>query len=82
MRLGGWKTERLEASTNLEIISNSRRRWVWRVVEGMEALGMWLDNRDCSEASMWHRISKANSMFYAKKALLCDPKFPVNGDLK
>ena len=26
---------------------------------------------------MWHRISKANSMFYAKKALFCDPKLPV-----
>ena len=27
--------------------------------------------------SMWHRISKANSMFYAKKALFCDRKLPV-----
>ena len=26
---------------------------------------------------MWHIISKANSMFYAKKALFCDPKLPV-----
>ena len=26
---------------------------------------------------MRHRISKANSMFYAKKALFCDPKLPV-----
>ena len=26
---------------------------------------------------MWHRISKANSMLYAKKALSCDPKRPV-----
>ena len=43
----------------------------------MEALGTWLDNRGCSEASVWHRISKANSMFYAKKALFCDPKLPV-----
>ena len=47
----------------VEIISNSGIRWIWRVVEGMEALGTWLDNRGCSEASMWHRISKANSMF-------------------
>ena len=39
----------------------------------MEALGTWLDSRGCSEASLWHRISKANSMFYAK----CDPKLPV-----
>ena len=60
----------------VEIISNSGS-WTWRVVEGMEALGTWLDNRDCSEASMWHRISKASSMFYAKKALFCDPKLPV-----
>ena len=29
----------------------------------MEAVGTWLDNRGCSEASMWHMISKANSMF-------------------
>ena len=48
---------------------------VW--LEGMEALGTWLDSRGCSEASMWHRTSKANSMFYAKKALFCDPKLPV-----
>ena len=38
----------------VEIISNSGIRWIWRVVEGMEALGTWLDNRGCSEASMWH----------------------------
>ena len=61
----------------VEIISTGGIRWIWRVVEGMEALGTWLDNRGCSEASMWHRISKANSMFYAKKALFCDPKLPV-----
>ena len=61
----------------VEIISNSGKRWIWRVVEGMEALGTWLDNRGCLEASMWHRVSKANSMFYAKKALFCDPKLPV-----
>ena len=61
----------------VEIISNGGIRWIWRVVEGMEALGTWLDNRRCSEASVWHRISKANSMFYAKKALFCDPKLPV-----
>ena len=61
----------------VESISNGGVRWIWRVVEGMEPLGTWLDNRGCSEASMWHRISKANSMFYAKKALFCDPKLPV-----
>ena len=33
----------------VEIISNSGKRWIWRVVEGMEALGTWLDNRGCSE---------------------------------
>ena len=61
----------------VEIISNNGRRWVWRVVEGTEALGTWLDSRGCSEASLWQRISKANSMFYAKKALFCDPKLLV-----
>ena len=61
----------------VETISNGGIRWIWRVVEGLEALGTWLDNRGCSEASMWHRISKANSMFYAKKALFWDPKLPV-----
>ena len=34
-----------------EIVS-SGKRWVWRVVEGKEALGTWLDNRGCSEASV------------------------------
>ena len=61
----------------VEIISNSGIRWIWRVVEGMEALRTSLDNRGCSEVSMWHRISKANSMIYAKNALFCDPKLPV-----
>ena len=61
----------------VEIISNSGKRWIWRVMEGMEALDTWLDNRGCAEASMWHRISKANSIFCAKKALFCDPKLPV-----
>ena len=31
----------------VEIISNSGIRWIWRVVEGMEALGTCLDNRGC-----------------------------------
>ena len=26
----------------------------------METLGTWLDSRGCSEARLWHRISKAN----------------------
>ena len=34
----------------VEIVSNSGKRWDWRVVEGMEALGTWLDNRGYSEA--------------------------------
>ena len=50
----------------VEIMSN---KW--------SSLGTWLDSRGCSEASLRHRISKGNSMFYAKKALLCDPKLPV-----
>ena len=62
---------------NVEIKSNSGTRWILHVVEGMEALGTWLDNRCCSEAGMWHWISKAKSMFYAKKAVFCDPKLPV-----
>ena len=52
----------------VEIISISGRRWVWRVVEGMEALGTWWDNRGCSKASMWHRISKANSVLRSQTA--------------
>ena len=62
----------------LRIISKSGIRLdLVEWVEGMEALRTWLDNRGCSEASMRHRISKANSMFHAKKALFCDPKLPV-----
>ena len=72
-----WAVHGVQTCDVVEIISNSGIRWIWRVVEGMEARGTWLDNRGCSEASMWHRISKANSMFYAKKALFCDPKLPV-----
>ena len=34
--------------------------YIWHVTEGMEALGTWLDSRGCSEASMWHKMSKAN----------------------
>ena len=65
-RLGmRWKEKSLyKPGDVVEIIINSGIRWIWRVVEGMEALGTWQDNRGCSEASMWHRISKANSMFY------------------
>ena len=65
-----------KAGDVVEIISNNGRRWVWRVVEGMESLG--LDTRGCSEASLWHRISKGNSMFFAKMAPCCViPKLPV-----
>ena len=61
----------------VEIISNGGVRWILACGGRYGGTGMWLDNRGCSEASMWHRISKANSMFYAKKALFCDPKLPV-----
>ena len=43
----------------------------------MEAVGSWLDSRGCSEASRWHRISEGNFRFFAKNALLCDPKVLV-----
>ena len=51
----------------VEIISNGGVRWIWRVVEGLEALGTWLDNRGCSEASMWHRISKQIPCFTRRR---------------
>ena len=66
-----WPFTEYKSGDVVEIISSSGIRWIWRVVEGMEALGT------CSEASMWHRISEANSMFHAKKAFFCDPKLPV-----
>ena len=47
------------------------------MVEGLEALGSWLGVRDCSEASLWHRLAIANPLFYAKKSLLCDYKIPI-----
>ena len=59
----------------IEIVSKRGRKYIWYVTEGMEALGTWLDSRGCSETSMWRRISKGNSLFYAKKDLFCDPKF-------
>ena len=58
----------------IEIVSKRGRKYIWHVTEGMKALGTWLDSRGCSETSMWHRISKGNSLFYAKKGLFCDPK--------
>ena len=39
----------------VETINKSGVRGIWRVVEGMEALGTWLDKRGCSEASMMYR---------------------------
>ena len=62
----------------IEIVSKKGRSYTWHVTEGMEALGTWLDSRGCSETSMWHRISKGNSLFLAKKALFCDLKILVS----
>ena len=53
----------------VEIISNSGIRWIWRVVEGMEALGTWLDNRGCSEASMWHRDLQSQLHVFTRRRL-------------
>ena len=69
----GMRWEEKSLTIVAEIISNSGKGWIWRVVDGMEALGTWLDTRGFSEASMWH----SNSMSYAEKALFCDPKLPV-----
>ena len=66
-----------KAGDEIEITSSNEKKWKWRVVDGMEALGTWSDVRGCSEASPWYRIAKANSLFTAKKRLLCDPKIPV-----
>ena len=62
----------------IEIVSTRGRKYTWHVTEGMEAPGTWLDSPGCSETSMRHRISKSNSLFFAKKALFCDPKTPVS----
>ena len=35
----------------VEFVSNNGRRWVWRVAEGMDALGTWLDSRARRPAS-------------------------------
>ena len=59
------------------ITSSKGRRWEWRVVEGLEAVGSWLDVLGCFEASLRHRLAKANSLFYGKKLLICDPKIPT-----
>ena len=71
-------------STNLVTLLKLSASW-WRTLDfGVwwkvwRHWGMWLDNRRCSEPSTSHWISKANSMFYAKKALFCDP-FPASED--
>ena len=63
----------------VEIISNSGKRCVWRVVEGVEALGTWLDNRGCSEASMWHTGSPKPTPCSMRRRhfFSCDPKLPL-----
>ena len=66
LSIAAWPYTECKAGDVVEIFSDKGRRWVWRVVEGMEALGSWLDSRGCSVA-----------LFFAKKALLCDPKVPV-----
>ena len=67
-----------KSGQKIEIVSMNNRKYNWHVVDGMEALGTWPDNRGSSEASLWHRISKGNSMFYAKKILFCDSNIPVH----
>ena len=62
---------------SLKIVAGPFTEYKPRLSATVAQLGTWLYNRGCSEASVWHRISKANSMFYAKKALFCDPKLPV-----
>ena len=51
----------------VEFFSEWARQYVWTVVEGMEAVGTWLDKKGCSEASLWHRISKRTALFFAKQ---------------
>ena len=73
----GWPFAEYKAGDNIVITSSKGRRLEWRVVEGFEALGSWLDARSCSEASLWHRLAKANSLFFAKKSPFCGPKIPI-----
>ena len=47
-----------KAGDTVEITSNKGRRWVWRVVDGLEALGSWLGVCGCSEAGHWHKNRK------------------------
>ena len=63
--------------TLLLLQATKGQRWAWRVADGLEALGSWLDVGGRSESSFWHRIAKASSLFYAKNPLLCDLKIPV-----
>ena len=66
-----------KAGDAVEIFSNKGRRWVLACGGGHGGSWLMAGSRSCSEASLWHRISKGNSLFFAKKALLCDPKVPV-----
>ena len=75
-----WKEKSLKIvaykpGQTIEIVSKRGRKYIWHVTEGMEALGTWLDSRGCSETSMWHRISKGNSLFYAKRPSSVTPRF-------
>ena len=58
-----------KAGDTVEITSNKGRRWVWRVVDGLEALGSWLGVRGCSEAGLWHRIAKSQFPVLRKEIL-------------
>ena len=59
-----------KSGQKIEIVSKNGRKYIWHVVDGMEALGTWLDNRGGSATSLWHRISKGKYVLREEDAVL------------
>ena len=58
-----------KAGDTVEITSNKGRRWVWRVMDGLEALGSWLGVRGCSEGSLLAQNRKSQFPVLRKEIL-------------
>ena len=59
-----------KSGQKIEMLSKNGIKYFWQVVDGMEALGTWLDNRGGPETSLWHRISKGNYVPREENAVL------------
>ena len=72
-----WAIHEYKPGDVVEILSNSGRRWTWRVVEGMEALVRGWTIVAARRPSVWQQDLQSQFHVLREEGFVCDPQLLV-----